>query len=389
MKKRRRVPSLFLEFIGGERLGGLVLIVCSLVSLLSSNLPFGNAYVAFWHHSLDLSFLRLHLTIAEWVNDGLMTVFFLLVGLEIKRELYKGELSSPRKALLPVVAAAGGMIIPGLIHFLINRGTSTQAGFGIPVATDIAFALGVLSFLGHRVPLPLKVLLTALAIIDDLGAILVIVIFYSRGLSLFHLLGAALTFAVMVALNKAKVNSLIVYSCLGIVMWLFTIKSGVHPTIAGVLLAFAVPFREGGKMSPSARMERVLDRPVPLLILPLYALANMAMAISPGWYLALTGANQLGIMAGLVIGKPVGIVLAIFLAVKMGLSDLPAIINWRHVAAMGVLCGIGFTMSIFITNLAFSNSMLVQESKIAILLASMTAGVAGLLILSAAVRKSP
>ena len=355
--RRIKITRFFLQFIADERTGGLFLLLAASVSIAIANSGFGPAYINFWHYRLDFSFVGLPLrySIAEWINDGLMTVFFLLVGLEIERELYKGELSGTRNALLPVFAAIGGMILPACIHLTLNAGTPTQSGFGIPVATDIAFSLGVLSLLGRRVPVSLKVFLTALAIIDDLGAIIVIAFFYARNLSYLFLAAGLAVFATMLILNRLKVYKIAPYLVGGILMWLFMLKSGVHPTITGVLLAFAIPFQNGDKSSPSTRVLRFLNRPVPFLVIPVFVLANTAMGFSHGWDANLITHNTLGVFAGLVLGKPAGILFFSMIAVKSGLCGLPQDINWKHVGGIGILGGVGFTMSIFKTNLAFTD----------------------------------
>ncbi len=373
-----------MEFLESEKTGGLILLFCTITSLLVSQSRLGYEYVSFWDRYLGLSFLGIDLkhTLVEWINDGLMTFFFLLVGLEIERELYKGELSSIKNASLPAAAAFGGMVFPAAIHFFFNAGTRTQAGFGIPIATDIAFALAVAALLGKRMPLSLKILLTALAIIDDLGAILVIAIFYAHDFSIFHFAVAAVILAGLVLLNRLDVKALPCYLVPGVAMWFFMLKSGIHPTITGVALAFCIPFRQGDEASPSWRMQHYLDKPVPFLVLPLFALANTAIVFEPGWYANLIGDNALGIIVGLVVGKPVGIFLFSLIAVKIGLSRLPSGIKWKHIIGMGALAGIGFTMSIFIANLAFFDKGLVQNSKIDILCASVLAGTLGFLLLS-------
>jgi NhaA family Na+:H+ antiporter len=296
---------------------------------------------------------------------------------------YVGELSDFRNALLPIFAALGGICLPALIHFTLNRGTPAQAGVGIPMATDIAFALGVLALLGSRVPASLKVFLTALAVMDDLGAIIVIAVFYTAKLSLAYLVGALAVFGLLVALNRVlRVMSLIPYLAGGALMWFLMLKSGVHATIAGVLLAFAIPFtgREDDEASPSHRLEHFLHRPAAFLILPVFALANTGIVLGADAVQRLTGGNSLGIIAGLFIGKPAGITLLSFAAVAAGVCRLPLDLNWKHVFGAGLLGGIGFTMSIFITNLAFAgNAAEVNASKTAILLASLAAGACGFL----------
>ena len=367
----------FTEFFESEKVGGIALIVCTLAALALANSPLAPEYLAFWHAEVA------GMSIEHWVNDGLMAVFFLFVGLELERELYSGELSDFRTALLPILAAIGGIVAPALIHFALNRGTPEQAGAGIPMATDIAFALGVLALLGSRIPASLKIFLTALAVMDDLGAIVVIAVFYTAQVSWAHLLGAAAVFAVLVILNRAfRVMALLPYLAGGALMWFLMLRSGVHATIAGVLLAFAIPYspRADDEESPSHRLEHFLHKPVAFLILPVFALANTGIVIGAGWLEDLTSPNGIGIAAGLVVGKPVGIVLASFLAVALGACRLPSDLGWSHILGAGLLGGIGFTMSIFIANLAFAGSAeLVNASKMAILAASAAAGVLGLL----------
>jgi NhaA family Na+:H+ antiporter len=313
-----------------------------------------------------------------------------LIGLELERELYVGELSNLKNALLPMFAAIGGIIVPAGIHFALNSGTPTQAGTGIPMATDIAFALGALSLLGSRVPSSLKVFLTATAVMDDLGAIIVIALFYSTQFSLTYLLGALAVFLVLVLFNRVlRIMALTPYLLGGGVMWFLMVKSGVHATIAGVLLAFAIPFssRAEDAKSPSHRLEHLLHKPVAFAILPLFALANTGVVFDSQWQEKLVSANSLGIIGGLVIGKPLGITLLSFLAVSIGLCRLPAGMDWRHVMGVGLLGGIGFTMSIFITNLAFAGQLdIINASKMAILAASVSAGGCGLLWLAFGVR---
>jgi Na+:H+ antiporter, NhaA family len=362
------------RFFDSEKSGGLLLLACTIVSLSAANSAAGSAYLGWWQ-------LRLGgLSIEHWINDALMAIFFLLMGLELERELYVGELSDLRAALLPVVAAAGGVAVPAAIHFGLNHGTPAQAGIGIPMATDIAFALGVLAMLGKRVAAALKVFLTALAIIDDLAAIAVIALFYTSELSLAYLGAATAVFALLVALNRMRVMSLSPYLLGGALMWFLMLKSGVHATLAGVLLAFAIPFthkQEDGR-SPSHRLENFLHRPVAFLVLPAFALANTGILLGADALQRLADPNSLGILAGLLIGKPLGIALFSFAAVAAGLCRLPPELDWRHVLGAGMLGGIGFTMSIFITNLAFAGDAgTINASKMAILLASLTAGALG------------
>jgi len=381
---KTKISTIFRNFVENERAGGFLLVAATILSITIANSPPGHQYVNFWHREIGISFLgiRCSQTLTDLINDGLMTAFFLLVGLEIKRELYKGELAGIRNALLPIIAATGGMVVPGVIHLLLNYGTPAQSGFGIPMATDIAFSLGVLSLLGRKVPVSLKIVLTALAIIDDIGAILVIVFFYIRDFSFLFLHCALIVFVVLIILNLLEISNISVYVIGGILMWFFMLKSGVHATIAGVLLAFSVPFREGDRFSPSYRIQKFLDKPVALLILPVFVLANTGILFSPGWSRTLIDFNTSGVFAGLVFGKPLGIVLFSLAAVKLGLCRLPEELNWRHMTGLGCLGGIGFTMSIFIANLAFPESHLVQNSKIAIFGAAVAAAVAGIVVLS-------
>jgi len=375
MRIEQRLSATFKEFAQSGKAGGVILILCTLASLAIANSPWGASYLAFWH--LELAGLSVEL----WINDALMAVFFLLIGLELERELQNGELSDLRNALLPIVAAAGGIAVPALIHFGLNGGTPTQAGMGIPMATDIAFALGVLALLGSRVPASLKIFLTALAVMDDLGAIIVIALFYTAELAFLYLLGALAVFAGLLLMNRRlHVMALWPYLLGGALMWFLMLKSGVHATIAGVLLAFAIPYsaRQDDAASPSHRLEHALHKPVAFGILPVFALANTGIVIGAGWAGELLSANSLGILAGLVVGKPVGIVLFSFAAVAFGLCRLPLDLAWRHVLGAGLLGGIGFTMSIFITNLAFiGQPEVVNASKMAILAASLCAGVLG------------
>lgn len=376
-----RATALFKDLFASERAGGVVLVLCSALSLLLTN-TVGDGYAHLWH--ADIAGRPLEF----WINDGLMTVFFLLVGLELERELYIGELSEPRHALLPALAALGGMLVPAGIHALFNHGAPTAAGAGIPMATDIAFAIGVLALLGDRVPYALKVFLTALAIMDDLGAILTIAIFYSHGLHWGYLGAATGVFAVMLVLNRLKVHRLWPYLLLGPVMWWCMLHSGVHATLTGVLLAFAIPFGKGDEASPSYGLQRALHRPVAFIVMPIFALANTCIVLAPGWIQALMEPNALGIMAGLVLGKPLGIALFSAAAIAIGWCALPEGVRPSHMIGAGMLAGIGFTMSIFIAMLAFADPALIQQAKTAVLLASLIAALGGLLWLHAALAPS-
>lgn len=384
---QRRLSRTFKEFFESEKSGGILLIVATLVSLLLANSAIGEEYTHFWHVKVG------GLSIEHWINDALMAIFFLLIGLELERELYNGELSNFRNALLPILAAVGGLSIPAAIHFTLNAGAPTQAGMGIPMATDIAFALGVLALVGSRVPASLKVFLTALAVMDDLGAIIVIAVFYTAELSAAYLFAALAVFGALLALNRfGRVMALTPYLAGGALMWFLMLKSGVHATVAGVLLAFTIPFsaRQDDEHSPSHRLEHVLHKPVAYLILPIFALANTALPIEAGWTQELASPNSLGIMLGLLIGKPVGILLLAFIGVAAGLCRLPLDLEWRHLLGAGLLGGIGFTMSIFVTNLAFAGEVaLISASKMAVLLASVAAGALGFLWLKAFGKPTP
>lgn len=368
-----RMTKLFTEFLNSEKTGGVVLVACTIVSLVLTNSMWGETYAHLWHADLAGR------SVEFWINDGLMTIFFLMVGLELEREVYIGELSQRKHAMLPALAALGGMLIPAGIHILFNHGSATASGAGIPMATDIAFAIGILSLLGDRVPLSLKVFLTALAVIDDLGAIFTIAIFYSNGLSLLDLGLALAVFGVMLVLNRLKVHRLLPYLLLGGVMWFFMLRSGVHATITGVLLAFAIPFGDGGERSISYRLQHFLHKPVAFVIMPLFALANTCILLSPGWTDGLFTANSIGIFLGLVLGKPLGITLFAAGAVALGWCALPSGTRWKDILGVGFLGGIGFTMSIFIALLAFDHSATIVQGKTAILVSSLVAAVIGAL----------
>lgn len=306
-----------------------------------------------------------------------MTIFFLLIGLELEREIYQGELSNIKDALLPIFAAIGGMLLPAGIFYLLTYGTKGQAGIGIPMATDIAFALGILSLLGNKVPTSLKVFLTALAVIDDLGAIFVIAIFYTKTILWTNLFIALGIFVVLVIFNRLKVRNLIPYLLGGVAMWYFMLNSGVHATITGVLLAFAIPFGNGDEKSTSYILQHFLHRPVAFIILPLFALANTAIAIDGNIVETLTQNYSLGIALGLIVGKPLGIFLISFAVVSLGVCKLPFDLDWKAIIGAGLLGGIGFTMSIFITLLAFEDSIIINNAKFMILTASLAAGILG------------
>ena len=384
---QRPLTHTFNRFFDSEKSSGILIAFCTLISLSISNSAFSNEYLDFWHQNI------LGLSIEHWVNDGLMAIFFLLIGLELERELYTGELSDWRNALLPIFAAAGGIAVPALIYFSLNINTPTRDGIGIPMATDIAFALGVLALLGSRVPASLKVFLTALAVMDDLGVIILIALFYTAEIDIIYLVAAIGVFIALGIMNKAlRIASLLPYIIGGVIMWYLMLRSGIHATLAGVMLAFVIPFssHRHDEHSSSYRLENFLHKPVAFLILPIFALANTGIIIGSSWAEDLSGANSLGILTGLVIGKPIGITMLAFTAVALGICRLPHDMTWRHVIGAGILGGIGFTMSIFIANLAFpGDTNLINASKIAILIASITAGAIGFLFLRIFGENSP
>lgn len=369
--KKFQAKELFKDFLESEKSGGLILIFCTLISLIITSSYIGISYQEFWHLNIAGE------SIEYWINDGLMTIFFLLIGLELEREIYIGELSKIKDALFPIFGAIGGMFIPAGIYLYFNYGTSSQVGVGVPMATDIAFALGILSLLGDRVPASLKVFLTALATIDDLGAILIIAIFYSSTLFWSYLLIAAAIFCGLLLLNRFNVNNISLYLIGGIAMWYFMLNSGVHATITGILLAFAIPFREDDEASPSYTIQHHLHKPVAFIILPLFALANTAIAINGNLGEVFTYNYSIGILLGLVLGKPIGIFLFTFLVDKTGISKLPSDLNWSVIISTGFLGGIGFTMAIFITLLAFDEITIINNTKLVVLISSFLAALIG------------
>ncbi|MES2748144.1 MAG: Na+/H+ antiporter NhaA [Bacteroidota bacterium] len=375
-----KISKLYNDFFESEKSGGFTLIFCTLLSLLLANFFIGENYVHFWHMQLG------HHTVEHWINDGLMTIFFLLIGLELEREIYHGELASVKSAMLPFSAAVGGMLLPAGLFLMLNYGLATQSGFGIPMATDIAFAIGILSLLGNKVPTSLKIFLTALAVIDDLGAILIIAIFYTKSLIWTNLIISLSIFGVLLIFNRLKVRNLIPYLIGGVFMWYFMLNSGVHATITGVLLAFAIPFGNGDEKSTSYILQHWLHKPVAFIILPLFALANTAIIIKSDWENAMLETYTLGIALGLILGKPIGIFLFSFIATKLKICHLPEDINWKSVLGVGFLGGIGFTMSIFITLLAFSDVEHIDNTKIMILISSLIAGVIGFVFLKSVLK---
>lgn len=383
-KSRLRLTALFKEFFQSQQSAGILLVLATVVSLLLANSSAGPSYIAFWSQKIGLPSHQFHLehSITEWINDALMTIFFLLVGLEIERELYIGELSDRKRALLPMMGALGGMIVPALIYFLFNfNHPQSISGAGIPTATDIAFAIAIMGLLGDRVPAALKVFLTALAIIDDLGAIVVIALFYGGGFNFLYLGLSAVIGLVLYILNQKENENGWLFLFLGISLWFCMLHSGVHATLAGVILAFALPFKSGKPHTLSYRVEHKIQWPVTYIILPLFALANTAIAIPADTSAITTHPASLGIFFGLVLGKPLGIVIASLIAVKLGIASLSQSINLRKLIGAGILGGIGFTMAIFVDNLAFTDTYLIDLGKVSILIASTTCATLGFALL--------
>jgi len=376
-----KVTQMYKNFFENEKAGGIVLIIATILSLLIANSSFGHTYIHFWEMSIGGH------SVEHYVNDGLMTIFFLLIGLELEREVYAGELSNFKKALLPIIAALGGMIVPACIHMFFNMGTPFQSGSGIPMATDIAFAVGVLSLLGNRVPISLKIFLTAFAVIDDLGAIFTIAIFYSKGIDLFNLGAAFVILGFLFILNRRNVNVLWPYLIGGAGMWYFMLHSGVHATITGVILAFVIPFGKGDPESISIKLQHFLHKPVAFIILPIFALANTCILIDSNWATSLMSSNSFGIFFGLVIGKPLGITLFCAVAVWLGICSIPKDLKWVQIMGAACLGGIGFTMSIFITLLAFDDHAVISGSKITIMLSSLIAAIIGLIWLKVTLKE--
>ena len=381
--QRHAPPSALRRFLDGQSSAGLVLIWSALAALLIANSALAPYYNELLHAPVG------PLSFEHWINDGLMAVFFLLVGLEIKREVLDGQLSTWPRRVLPGIAAAGGMAVPALVYLAFNPG-ATAHGWAIPAATDIAFALGVISLLGPRVPTSLRIFLAALAIIDDLGAVVIIALFYTAGLSLPDLAGAAATVAVLIALNRFGVRKLAPYLIVGLVLWLFVLRSGVHATLAGVVLALTIPLTrtpakpDNEATSPLHKLEHFLHKPVGFMIVPIFAVANAGVRVIDLPMEALTAPVTLGVGLGLALGKVIGVLGCALIAVRLGLADMPAHANMRQLAGVALLCGIGFTMSLFITLLAFPGQPILQaEAKIGILGGSFIAGVAGYVLLRA------
>jgi NhaA family Na+:H+ antiporter len=422
------------EFLHQEASGGILLIIATIIALAWANSPFAESYHHLWHTyvKIDVGGIGLNYSLHHWINDGLMVIFFFVVGLEIKRELLVGELSSVKKAALPIAAALGGMIFPALIYTIFNLGSESASGWGIPMATDIAFVVGILALLGNRVPLALKIFILALAIVDDLGAVLVIAVFYTSNISLTSLMIAGGLIILLIAMNRLGVRNLLVYTFVGIALWLAFLKSGVHATVAGVLLAFTIPvssrintikfkketeslikeFDNAGEhgedvltnsermsivdkienncekiLTPLQRFEHGLHPWVSFFIMPVFALANAGVTIGSGLSSAITHPVSIGIVLGLFLGKQIGIFSFSYLAVKLKLASEPEGVSWKKIYAASVLAGIGFTMSLFIANLAFNSEELLNISKVGILAGSLLSGIVGFIILKSALTK--
>ncbi|RWP03278.1 Na+/H+ antiporter NhaA [Mesorhizobium sp.] len=380
---KQRPISVFREFLDSEAAGGIILMVAAALALIVANSPLAETYFSALHAYLG------PLSVSHWVNDGLMAVFFLLVGLEIKREMLDGQLSTWPRRVLPGIAAAGGMLVPALVYVAVNRNNAAAlSGWAIPTATDIAFALGVLSLLGSRVPASLKVFLTALAIIDDLGAVIIIAIFYTSGLSLAYLGAAFAVIAGLVVLNRMRVMTLVPYLALGVVLWVLVLKSGVHATLAGVALALTIPLERSAGIghdldhSPLHRLEHGLHKIVAFVVIPIFGFANAGVSLAGLSVSALIEPLTLGVAAGLVVGKLVGVFGSSALAIRLGLADLPANAGWTHMIGISLLCGIGFTMSLFIGLLAFAGDVALQDAvKVGILAGSFIAAILGAAVL--------
>ncbi|MBB4805217.1 NhaA family Na+:H+ antiporter [Chryseobacterium defluvii] len=380
----------FKKFFNSSQSSGIILIVCVLISLFIANSASAGSFQKFLDKEAGINLFHLSYPVSIWINDGLMAIFFLLVGLEIKRELVEGELSSFKNASLPIVAAIGGMLIPALIFSIFNFGTQYGNGWGIPMATDIAFSLAIVSMLGNRVPNSIKIFLAALAIVDDLGAILVIAVFYTEQIHWTYLLLSFGITALLFLLNFLKVKKMIFYLIPGAFLWYFLHHSGVHATIAGVLLAFSIPTNTSDvEPSPLEKLEHKLHFPVNFLIMPVFALANTNITFSNEMLGGLTSTLGIGVIGGLVLGKLIGINLFSFIAIRLKLSSLPQDSSWMQMLGVGFLAGIGFTMSIFIALLSFKGQITLQnEAKFAILVASFLAAILGFITLSMEAKKN-
>ena len=375
--------NVFKDFFRSSNAGGILLFICVILSLIIANTSIASSLQNFLDYKIGFENDSIHLnySILLWINDGLMAIFFLLVGLEIKREIVEGELSSPKKASLPILCAIGGAVIPAIIYLGLNAGQETSSGWGIPMATDIAFALAVINLLGDKIPSSLKIFLAALAIVDDLIAILVIALFYSSGIDFTNLGFAGIGMLLLIVFNRLNIRNLAFYLIPGIFIWYFVHHSGIHATIAGVLVAMTIPVSTPKKDSPLLKLEHALVFPVNLLIIPIFAFANTNITIQPASFEGILSPLGLGIGVGLLLGKPIGIGLLAFICTKIGLSSLPQNCNWKHIIGVGLVAGIGFTMSIFISILSFNKVEIIEEAKLMVLLTSLFAGLCGYIIL--------
>ena len=375
--------TVFKEFVKSSNFGGAMLFACVILSLIIANSPLAETLQNILDTKIGFENSSLHLnySVLMWINDGLMAIFFLLVGLEIKREIVEGELSSPKKASLPILCAIGGAITPAIIYTIINSGLDTASGWGIPMATDIAFALAVISLLGKSVPSSLKIFLAALAIVDDLIAIIVIAFFYSQGIEVTYLMYAGIGMIVLIAMNRFNVQNPYLYLIPGVFIWYFIHHSGIHATIAGVLVAMTIPTNDTDVESPLERLEHAIAKPVNFLIIPLFAFANTNITFQQEMLHGLTSPIGLGISFGLFFGKPIGILITSFICTKLKISSLPEGSRWAHIIGVGFLAGIGFTMSIFVSLLSYNNPLFVAEAKLSILITSIVAGLFGFFFL--------
>ena len=381
--------NIFKDFVQSSNFGGFLLFLCVVISMIVANTSMAVPLQNLLDTKLGYENEAIHLnySVSMWINDGLMAIFFLLVGLEIKREIVEGELSSPKKAILPILAAIGGAVVPALTYLYFNSGTPTASGWGIPMATDIAFALAVISLLDKRVPTSLKIFLAALAIVDDLIAILVIAIFYSSGIELGYLGYAGIGILVLILMNRFNIKNPYLYLIPGVFIWYFVHHSGIHATIAGVLVAMTLPTNDTEVESPLEKLEHALVKPVNFLIIPIFAFANTNITIHQEMIEGLTSPLGLGISLGLIFGKPIGIVVTSLICSKLGIGQLPANSNFIHIIGLGLLAGIGFTMSIFISMLSFDNQVFIEEAKLSVLITSLIAGIIGYVILNLSSRR--
>jgi len=381
--------SVFKKFFSSNTSGGILLFLCVIISLIIANSTSSTGFNELLQVKLgyENETIQLRYSIKQWIDDGLMAIFFLLVGLEIKRELVEGELSSPKNAILPILAAMGGAIVPAVIYTIFNYNHPSHHGWGIPMATDIAFALAIISLLDKRVPPSLKIFLAALAIVDDLLAILVIAIFYSSELHYTYLLYAGGILALLVIFNKTGVKNVWAYIIPGLFIWYFIHHSGIHATIAGVLVAMTLPTTPDEKESTLEKLEHFLANPVNFVIIPLFALVNTNITIQSDMIHGLSTPLGLGIILGLFFGKTIGIYFTTWICVKTKLANLPDMAGWKHMVGIGMLGGIGFTMSIFISMLSFQDPILIEEAKFAVLIGSLISGTCGYIYLSAIAKK--